>query len=135
MHSPYLMSGTVIELSAMFVAKMTCKYNQQNMQVNKCLMSVWKSDEKLLIFASLILFLKSFFFLRSNIKHLTQCFITRWNTLKFIKYSVALHINYFSTLFSVLHPLIKHSWFIIFWEKINDFSRTKITFSRMSFPR
>ena len=53
-------------------------------------MSVWKSDQKLLIFASLFLFLKSFC-LRSNIKHLTQCFTTRWNTSKFIKNTSSAH--------------------------------------------
>ena len=44
-------------------------------------MSVWKSDEKLLIFASVISLLKSFC-LRSNITHSTQCFMTRWDTSK-----------------------------------------------------
>ena len=53
-------------------------------------MSVWKPDEKLLIFVSLFLFLKSFC-LRSNIKHLTQCFTTRWNTSKFIKNTFTAH--------------------------------------------
>ena len=43
-------------------------------------MSVWKSDEKLLI-----LVLLKWFCSRSNIKHSTQCFITRWNTSKFVK--------------------------------------------------
>ena len=50
-------------------------------------MSVWKSDEKLLIFASL--FFPSKVILIEKwyrwIKHLAQCFITRWNTLKFMK--------------------------------------------------
>ena len=52
-------------------------------------MSVWKWDEKLLIFASLISPSK-IICLRSNIKHSTQCFITRRNTSTFVqKYSAA----------------------------------------------
>ena len=51
-------------------------------------MSFWKSGEKL----------------RSNIKGLTQCFITRWNTSKFVK-NTLLHIA-FSTLFSVFHHML-----------------------------
>ena len=52
---------------------------------NSCLMSVWKSDEKILIFSILNFFLLKSFCLRSNIKHSTQCFITRWKTSKFDK--------------------------------------------------
>ena len=48
-------------------------------------MSVWKSEEKLLIFASLISPSKIILFEKCNIKHLTQCFITRGNTSKFVK--------------------------------------------------
>ena len=66
----------------------------------KEIMSVWKSDEKLLIIASSILLLKSFC-LRSNIKHSTQCFINRWNT------SPPLRVV-FSTFFSVFHLVMKH---------------------------
>ena len=68
-------------------------------------MSVWISDEKLLIFASLISPSKRFC-LRRNIKHSTQCFITRWNTSKFVK-NTPLRVI-FSTLFSVFHLVIKH---------------------------
>ena len=68
-------------------------------------MSVWKSNEKLLIFASLISPFKSFC-LRSNIKHSTQCFITRWNTSKFVKNIPLLVV--FATLFSVFHLVIKY---------------------------
>ena len=51
------------------------------------------------------LLLKSFC-LRSNIKYSTQCFITRWNTLKFVK-NTPLRVV-FSTLFSVFHLVIEH---------------------------
>ena len=51
------------------------------------------------------LLLKSFC-LRSNIKHSTQCFITRWNTSKFVK-NTPLRVV-FSTLFSVFHLVMKH---------------------------
>ena len=46
------------------------------------------------------------FCLRSNIKHSTQCFITRWNTSKFVK-NTPLRVV-FSTLFSVFHLVMKH---------------------------
>ena len=45
------------------------------------------------------------FCLRSNIKYSTQCFITRWNTLKFVK-NTPLRLV-FSTLFSVFHLVMK----------------------------
>ena len=67
-------------------------------------MSAWKSDVKLLIFASLISPGKSFS-LRSNIKHSTQCFIFRRSTWKFVK---PLRVV-FSSLFSVFHSVMKHS--------------------------
>ena len=44
--------------------------------------------------------------MRSNIKHSTQCFITRGNTSKFVK-NAPLHII-FSTLFSAFHLVMKH---------------------------
>ena len=47
-------------------------------------MSVWKSDENFSVLHPQFLLLKSFC-LRSNIKHSTQCFITTWNTSKFVK--------------------------------------------------
>ena len=50
--------------------------SQRKYKGNKCLISVWKSDEKLLIFAFLISPSKSIC-LRSNINYSTQCFITR----------------------------------------------------------
>ena len=68
-------------------------------------MIVWKSDEKLLIFASLISLQKSFC-LRSNIKHTTHYYITRWKTSKFVK-TTPLRVV-FSILFSVFHLVIKH---------------------------
>ena len=55
-------------------------------------MSVWKSDEKLLIFASVISLLKSFC-LRSNITHSTQCFMTRRDTSKSKLLHCALYFN------------------------------------------
>ena len=55
-------------------------------------MSVWKSDETLC--------------LRSNIKHSTQCFISRWNTSK-IEKKPPLPVV-FSALFSVFHLVMKH---------------------------
>ena len=55
-------------------------------------MSVWKSDEKLLIFASVISLLKSFC-LRSNITHSTQCFMTRRDTSKSKILHCALYFN------------------------------------------
>ena len=58
----------------------------------------------MLIFASLISPSK-IICLRSNIKHLTQCFITRWNTLKFVKNTLLR--NVFSTLFSLFHLVMK----------------------------
>ena len=51
------------------------------------------------------LLLKSFC-LRSNIKHSTQCFITCWNTTKFVK-NIPLHLV-FLTLLSVFHLERKH---------------------------
>ena len=51
------------------------------------------------------LYLKSFR-LRSNIKHSTQCFITRSNTSKFVK-NTPLRVV-FSTLFSVFDLMMKH---------------------------
>ena len=74
------------------------------------------------LFFSLIVLLKSFC-LRSSIKHLTQCFITRWNTLKFVK-NTPLRVV-FSTLFLVFHLVMKNSiscliyyfkiWFISYY--------------------
>ena len=46
------------------------------------------------------------FCLGSNIKHLTQCFINRWSTSKFMKNTPLCVI--FSTLFSVFHQVVKH---------------------------
>ena len=51
---------------------------------NHALWRVWISDEKLLVFASLISPSKSVC-LRSYIKHLSQCFITISKTSKFVK--------------------------------------------------
>ena len=68
-------------------------------------MSVWKSDEKLLLFASLI-FPSKIILLRRNIKHSTQCFITRYNTSKFVENTPLRAV--FSTLFSVFHLVMKH---------------------------
>ena len=49
-------------------------------------MSVWKSDEKLLSICILNFSIKNdFVWEENNIKHSTQCFITRWNTSKFVK--------------------------------------------------
>ena len=70
-------------------------------------MSVWKSDEKLLSFASLISPSLKSFCLGSNIKHWTQCFITRWNTCsKFVK-STPLRFL-FSALFSVFYLVMNY---------------------------
>jgi len=69
---------------------------------HECLEIRWK----LLIFASFISPSKISFCLRSNIKHPTQCFMTRWNTLKFI-INTLLHVV-FSTHFSVFHLVMKH---------------------------
>ena len=63
-------------------------------------MSFWKSDEKLPVFAFLIPGL------RSNIKHSTQYFITKWNTSKLVK-NTQLRVV-FSTLFSVFYLVMKH---------------------------
>ena len=70
-------------------------------------MSVWKSDEKLLVFALLIspskiILFETYF----NIKHLTQCFITRCNNSKFVK-NTPLRVV-FSILFSVFHLVMKN---------------------------
>ena len=70
-------------------------------------MSVWKSDEKLLVFSLLIsppkvILFQTYF----NIEHLTQCFITRCNTSKFVK-NTPLRVL-FSTLFSVFHLVMKN---------------------------
>ena len=63
-------------------------------------MSFWKSDEKLPVFAFLIPGL------RSNIKHSTQYFITKWNTSKLVK-NTQLRVV-FSALFSVFYLVMKH---------------------------
>ena len=68
---------------------------------NECLEIRWK----LLIFASLIFPSKSFR-LRSNVKHSTQCFITRWNTSTLVK-NTPLRVL-FSTLFLVFHLVMNH---------------------------
>ena len=73
-------------------------------------MSVWKSDEKLVIFASLISPSKSFC-LKSNIKYSTQCFINRSITSKFVR-STPLRVV-FSTVLSVFHLLVKHCVFML----------------------
>ena len=53
------------------------------------------------------------FCLRSNIKHSTQCFITRWHTSKFVKNTPQRVV--FSTLFSVFHLVMKHCiWCLIY---------------------
>ena len=44
--------------------------------------------------------------MRSNIKHSTQCFITNWNTSKFVTNTLLLVV--FSTFFPVFHVVIKH---------------------------
>ena len=46
------------------------------------------------------------FCLRSNLKHSTQCFITRWNTSRFVK-NTPLRVV-FSTLLAVFHLVMKH---------------------------
>ena len=67
---------------------------------------VWKSDEKLLVFASLISPSKSVC-LRSYIEHSSQCFITISKPSKFVK-NTPLRVV-FSTLFSVFDmPVMKH---------------------------
>ena len=58
----------------------------------------------------LFLLLKSFC-LKSNIKHSTHYFITRWNTSKFVK-NTPLRVV-FSTLFSVFH-VIYQTWDAVF---------------------
>ena len=77
------------------------------MQRRFSLISVWKSDEKLVVFALLIspskiVLFETYF----NIKHLTWCFITKCNTSKFVK-NTPLRVV-FSTLFSVFHRVMKH---------------------------
>ena len=74
-------------------SKVKCAQNQNSLAVAyyrlssctlprfKKLMSIWKSDEKLLSFASLI---SPFKVIKGNIKQSTQCFITRWNISKFV---------------------------------------------------
>ena len=59
----------------------------------------------MLVFAFLIP-LQNLFCLRSSIKLSTQCFITRWNTLKLVKNSQLRVV--FSTLFSVFYLVMKH---------------------------
>ena len=44
--------------------------------------------------------------LRSNLKHSTQCFITGWNTSRFVK-NTPLRVV-FSTLLAVFHLVMKH---------------------------
>ena len=75
-------------------------------------MSFWKSDEKLPVFAFLIPGL------RSNIKHSTQYFITKWNTSKLVK-NTQLRVV-FSTLFSVFYLVMKHcvSFLIYYFQVI-----------------
>ena len=70
---------------------------------NKCLEIRWKiAHFCILNFSRPIIS----FCLRSNIGHSTQCFITRWNTSKFVK-NTPLRVV-FSTLFSVFHLVMKH---------------------------
>ena len=64
-------------------------------------MSVWKSDEKLVLFASLIFPSKIILS-----RHSTQRFITRYNTWKFVENTSLRAV--FSTLFSVFHLVMKH---------------------------
>ena len=59
----------------------------------------------MLVFAFLIP-LQNLFCLRSSIKLSTQCFITRWDTLKLVK-NTQLRVV-FSTLFSVFYLVMKH---------------------------
>ena len=73
---------------------------------------VWISDEKLLVFASLISPSKSVC-LRSYIKHSSQCFITISKTSKFVK-NTPLRVV-FSTLFSVFDMwwnTVSRVWYI-----------------------
>ena len=84
---------------------------------NECLEIRWK----LLIFASLI-YPSKILCLRSNVKHSTQCFITRWNTSKFVK-NTPLRVV-FLTLFLVFHLVMNHCVsFLIYYLK----NRQKLT--------
>ena len=73
---------------------------QRNLKFNECLEIRWNT----LHFLSYISSLKSFC-LRTNIKHLTQNFITRSNTSKFVESTPLLIV--FLTLFSVFDLLMK----------------------------
>ena len=80
--------------------------------------SVWKSDEKLLIFASFLL-LKSFW-LNSNMKHWTQCFITRpGETPRIFFKNTPLRVV-FSTLFVVFHLVMKHFFSCLIYYSSSD---------------
>ena len=73
---------------------------------------VWISDEKLLVFASLISPSKSVC-LRSYIKHLSQCFITISKTSKIVKNTLLRVV--FSTLFAVFDMwwnTVSRVWYI-----------------------
>ena len=69
-------------------------------------MSVWKSDEKQHIFASIISPAKIILF-GSNNKHSTQHFITRWDTCTSMSSKILRSASYFQH-FSVFHLEIKH---------------------------
>ena len=88
-------------------------------------MSIWKSDENCSFLHHKFLSLKSFCF-RTNIKHSTQCFITRWNSLKFFKNAPLCVI--FSTLFwwvsvsscdetlRFMPDILHERWYEFWWE-------------------
>ena len=78
-----------------------------------------------------ILLLKSFS-LRSSIKHETQCFITRWNTLKFLKNTLLRVV--FATLFSVFWwwNTACHAWYIT---SQRDFRKKSTLRIRLVVPR
>ena len=100
-HNGNFVCGTFHKLSSNSL--IIHKESTKEIMFNGCLEIRWKpailSNPKFLLLKS--------FCLKSNIKHGTQlCFITRWNTLKFVR-NILLYIL-FSTLFSVFHLVMKH---------------------------
>ena len=81
------------------------------------------------------LLMKSFC-LRSNIKYSTQCFITRWNTLKFVK-NTPLRVV-ISTLFSVFHLVMEHCvscliYYFLTFDFVNEAPHSKSNLTVLSF--
>ena len=85
---------------------------------------VFRNQSKNCLFFHPWFFLLKSFCLIINIKNSRQCFITRWNTSKFVK-NTPLRVL-FSTLISVFRPVMKHcvSCLISYIKKPEDDYRT-----------